>query len=155
MRYRLNGSRLTVYGDALIDGAIVVSVRYALHDHRRQRWTTHEVGKKDGYTVVRIEISDDKDTYCLDAGNAQINSEVNLRIKKSNGSDQQKWCYREDSRGPKIFNYMPYLNTSAALSLRGDFGNVQYDAVVLDRSFSAVSQLWYFNANDYLDEIPN
>lgn len=85
--------------------------------------------------MIRIEISDGKDTYCLDAGNAQINSEVNLRIKKSNGSDQQKWCYHEDSRGLKTFNYMPYLNTSAALSLRGDFGNVQYDTVVLDRSF--------------------
>jgi hypothetical protein len=154
---RLNGSRLAVNGSSLSDGASVISVRYTDLDKYPQRWTTRKLGEEGGWTVLRIEISDADTTYCLDVGSddPQVSVSSQAKIAKADGSDRQKWCVREDWRGAELLNFAPYLNTGAGLGLRDDFGHHYYDEAVLVRNFSSTNQLWYWNHNDYSDEIPN
>ncbi len=154
---RLNSSRLAVYGSGLSDGSYVISVRYTSNDKNPQRWTTHKVGEEGGTTVIRIEISDGDNTFCLDSGSdePEVSPASQVRIKKPDGSDRQKWYVREDWRGTKLLNFAPYLNWGAGLGLRDDFGHHSYDEAVLVRNFSATNQLWYWNHNDYKDIIPN
>jgi hypothetical protein len=51
-------------------------------------------------------------------------------------------------------NIAPYLNRSAGLGLKDDFG-LDWTEAALVRNFSTTEQLWYFNAGDYRDVIPN
>lgn len=154
---RLNGSRLAVNRSSLSDGAYVVSVRYTNYDNYPQRWTTRKVGEDGGWTIIRIEISDPSGTYCLDVGSddPEVDPRSQVRIKKPDASDRQKWRVREDWRGDRLLNFAPYLNRGAGLGLRDDFGHRAYDEAVLVRNFSSNNQLWYWNHNDYSDIIPN
>jgi hypothetical protein len=127
-------------------------------DRNPQRWTTRRVGEVEGWAVVRIEISDAHNTFCLDAGSNEpkVDPGSQAVIKTPDGSDRQKWCIREDSRGgTRLLNIAPYLNTGAGLGLRDDFGHHAYDEAVLVRNFSATNQLWYWNHHSYKDIIPN
>lgn len=156
---RLNSSRLAVHGSSLSDGAYVISVRYTSHDKNPQRWTTKKIGEESGgvgWTIVHIEISDGDKTYRLDAGSdePEVDPGSQVRIAEPNGSDQQKWCVREDAWSNAL-NFAPYLNRGAGLGLRDHFGNHSHDEAVLVRNFSGNNQLWYWNGSSYHDIIPN
>lgn len=146
-----------MYGNDLSDGVYVISVRYTSNDKNPQRWTTRTIGEEDGWTVLRIEISDGDKIYCLDAGSddPEFSPASQVRIFESDGSDRQKWCVRGDGLGTDAINIAPYRNRSAGLGIRDDFGHHSYDEAVLVRNFSAVNQLWYWNGADYHDIIPN
>lgn len=154
---RLNGSRLAVYGRNLRDDAYVISVRYTSNDENPQRWTTRKVGEEGGWTVMRVEISDGDRTFCLDAGSddPKVDPNSQARIKEPDGSDRQKWCFRDELFGTGLINIAPYLNRSAGLSLKDHFGHHSYDEAVLVRNWSTTNQLWYWSHNLYEDIIPN
>lgn len=154
---RLNSSRLAVYGSSLRDGRYVISVRYTSNDNNPQRWTTRKLGEEGGWTIVRIEISDSTNTFCLDVDtdDPEVGPASQARIRKPDGSDRQKWCVRKEWMDTGLLNFAPYLNRGAGLGLRDDFGHHSYDEAVLVRNFSATNQLWYWNQSDYQDIIPH
>lgn len=155
---RLNGSRLAAANTSLQDGLHVVAVRYTRHDQNPQRWTCTKLGEENQWTVVRFEITDGSNTFCLDSGESPeigYTGDDWLRIKTPDDSDRQKWLIREDWAETKhVFNIAPYLNTSCGVSLKDNFGNLSHDEVVLARNFSSLNQLWYWNGAHYKDEIP-
>lgn len=151
---RLNSGRLCAW-DGVKDGSRVICVRYADYDKDKpQRWTTRKVGDDKGYPVMTIEISDGDTVFCIDADDAEINRGSKLRIREKDNSDRQKWYFRTDwITNEKLFNPVPYLNWGAGMSLRDSFDH-HWDEVVLDRSFSATSQLFYLNSSHYHESIP-
>jgi hypothetical protein len=155
---RLNGSRLTVQGGRCFDGALICSVRYATYDNYPQRWTTRKIGEVDYWTVCHVEITQDGKTFRLDAGSDEpkISLASQPILKEPDDSDRQKWCFRPDwsGGGAHLMNIAPYLNRSAGLGLKDDFGQ-EWTEAALVRNFSTTEQLWYFNAGDYKDSIPN
>ncbi|MFI0777117.1 hypothetical protein [Streptomyces sp. NPDC021212] len=155
---RLNGSLLTVQGGKCFDGARICSVRYATYDHYPQRWTTRKIGEVGGWTVCHVEISEGGETFRLavDSDEPKISLASQPLLKEPDDSDRQKWCFRSDwsGGGAHLMNVAPYLNRSAGLGLRDDFG-LEWTEAALVRNFSTIEQLWYFNAGDYKDSIPN
>lgn len=106
---------------------------------------------------MRIEISDDENTYCLDVDSdePEVSPLSQATIRQPDGSDRQKWLIRQENYGTELINIAPYSNQSAGLSLKDHFGHHRYDEAVLTRNFSTVNQLWYWNAANYHSIIPN
>lgn len=154
---RLNGGRLTVKDGALVDGGHIIVVRYSKWDKSHpQRWTVKKVGEENGWDIVAIEQSDDKgNTFRVDVGSndPEAGEGSFVRIKKADDSDRQKWWFGKDRGGTGMEKLIPYVDSNLSMTVRR-FGE-DWEYVVLEKFFSSVDRLWYFNDRDYKEEIPN
>ncbi|XVQ88871.1 RICIN domain-containing protein [Microbispora siamensis] len=143
---KMDGSRMSLSGDAVAEGTRAVTLRAPTIQHRSARWTITE--KDDGFLVIKNEVAG----KCLQPASGAPNAGDTLVVKTCDGSPLQDWSRRDEVSETNVNtewgSLRPRTNTSLAITLQTYEASGTWDHIYLDQDQNSSDRLWHFTRPD-------